>query len=141
MSAPTSNPSSNIITTANPSGLAEDKDTNTAPEISRTLEADLTLLTQLLSGTGGESAEEGEDVVELLRRLEAAENVADGMEERLDGIMDSLDDLLNDLEARAAGGVGAQGEESAVVVVEEEEIEIVAVPETGADAVAGKEEK
>ncbi|TFK79497.1 hypothetical protein K466DRAFT_437781, partial [Polyporus arcularius HHB13444] len=76
-------------------------------QTSRSLEADIALLTQLLSGGGsGDPEADGEEVAELLRKLEAAEDIADGMEERLDGIMDNLDDLLSDLEARTGGGQG-----------------------------------
>ncbi|KAI0652736.1 hypothetical protein C8Q79DRAFT_886428, partial [Trametes meyenii] len=60
------------------------------------LEADIALLSSLLSQNVDES---DPDVSELLRRLEAAEGIADGVESRLDGIMDHLDNLLGDLEA------------------------------------------
>ena len=115
---------------------------NAAPKTPRSLEADIALLTQLLSATGtntGEGpggAQEGEvgDVTELLRQIQAAEDVAEGMEEQLDGIIDSLDDLLRDLEARLAGGgpqAGTEQADAAVVVVEEEVAIIADVPEAG----------
>ena len=115
---------------------------NAAPKTPRFLEADIALLTQLLSATGtntGEGpggAQEGEvgDVTELLRQIQAAEDVAEGMEEQLDGIIGSLDDLLRDLEARLAGGgpqAGTEQADAAVVVVEEEVAIIADVPEAG----------
>ncbi|KAH9854377.1 hypothetical protein C2E23DRAFT_71423 [Lenzites betulinus] len=63
------------------------------------LQADIDLLSNLLSQNVDES---DPDVVELLRRLETAEGIADGVESRLDGIMDHLDNLLHDLESRTA---------------------------------------
>ena len=115
---------------------------NAVPKTPRSLEADIALLTQLLSATGtntGEGpggAQEGEvgDVTELLRQLEAAEDVAEGMEEQLDGIIGSLDDLLRDLEARLAGEgpeAGTERADAAVVVVEEEVAIVADVPEAG----------
>ncbi|KAI1791960.1 hypothetical protein LXA43DRAFT_1094043 [Ganoderma leucocontextum] len=65
------------------------------------LEADIALLQKLLSEDVDES--NPENVAELLKRLEAAEGLADGVEERLDGVMDHLDTLLSDLEAKQAG--------------------------------------
>ena len=112
---------------------------NAVPKTPRSLEADIALLTQLLSATGtntGEGpggAQEGEvgDVTELLRQLEAAEDVAEGMEEQLDGIIGSLDDLLRDLEARLARDgpeAGTEQADAAVVVVEEEVAIVADVP-------------
>ncbi|KAM5534117.1 hypothetical protein V8D89_012208 [Ganoderma adspersum] len=62
------------------------------------LDADITLLQKLLSEDIDES--NPENVAELLKRLEAAEGFAGGVEERLDGIMDHLDALLGDLETK-----------------------------------------
>ena len=115
---------------------------NAVPKTPRSLEADIALLTQLLSATGtntGEGpggAQEGEvgDVTELLRQIQAAEDVAEGMEEQLDGIIGSLDDLLRDLEARLAGEgpeAGTERADAAVVVVEEEVAIVADVPEAG----------
>ncbi|KAI0829082.1 hypothetical protein BC628DRAFT_1417433 [Trametes gibbosa] len=70
-----------------------------APLSQSSLEADVALLSNLLSQNVDES---DPDVVELLRRLEAAEGIADGLENRLDGIMDHLDNLLYDLETQTA---------------------------------------
>nr|VWP01714.1 Lid2 complex component lid2 [Ganoderma boninense] len=69
------------------------------------LEADIALLQKLLAEDGDES--NPENVAALLKRLEAAEGLAGGVEDRLDGIMDHLDTLLTDLEERQEQGVGA----------------------------------
>ena len=74
------------------------------------LEADIALPTRLLSQDLNDPDSADADpasVEELLRRLEAAEGLADGVEERLDGIIGNLDTLLSDLEAaqeKAGGG-------------------------------------
>lgn len=82
---------------------------------SSSLEADIARLTRLLSGQDlGDDAntntntntDADADVEELLRRIEAAEGLADGVEERLDGIIGDLDSLLDDLEERAASARG-----------------------------------
>ncbi|RDX44302.1 hypothetical protein OH76DRAFT_1359843 [Lentinus brumalis] len=116
---------------------------NASPsQTSRSLEADIALLTQLLSGGGsGDPEADGEDVAELLRKLEAAEDIADGMEERLDGIMDNLDELLSDLEARTGGGEGERErkEETVAVVVEEMDIAVVVATESGGGDPSEKE--
>ena len=73
-------------------------------------------------------------MTELLRQIQAAEDVAEGMEEQLDGIIGSLDDLLRDLEARLAGEgpeAGTERADAAVVVVEEEVAIVADVPEAG----------
>ncbi|OJT13965.1 hypothetical protein TRAPUB_9504 [Trametes pubescens] len=85
---------------------------------SSSLEADIALLSKLLSQNADES---DPDVVELLRRLEAAEGIADGVESRLDGIIDHLDDLLSDLETQTAPKQEESGD-TAVAQVKEEVI-------------------
>ncbi|KAI0714571.1 hypothetical protein C8Q76DRAFT_856477 [Earliella scabrosa] len=90
------------------------------------LEADIALLTRLLSQDLNDPDSADADpasVEELLRRLEAAEGLADGVEERLDGIIGNLDTLLSDLEAaqekaeggpnEVAGFAGAAGQSEA----------------------------
>ena len=70
-------------------------------------------------------------MTELLRQIQAAEDVAEGMEEQLDGIIGSLDDLLRDLEARLARDgpeAGTEQADAAVVVVEEEVAIVADVP-------------
>ena len=74
------------------------------------LEADIALLQNLLSEDVDDSNADSENVAELLKRLEAAEGLADGVEERLDGIMGHLDTLLTDLEAKQVSGT-AEAEE------------------------------
>ncbi|KAI0328472.1 hypothetical protein GY45DRAFT_1326351 [Cubamyces sp. BRFM 1775] len=82
---------------------------------SSSLEADIALLSNLLSQNVDES---DPDVAEVLRRLEAAEGIADGVESRLDGIIDHLDNLLSDLEARATPEQGTDATQSSIVVEE-----------------------
>ncbi|KAI0801475.1 hypothetical protein C8Q74DRAFT_1365072 [Fomes fomentarius] len=98
---------SSTRSTAAASQLQHDTKPHTA---SSSLEADIARLTRLLSGQDDANANAktdagaDADVEELLRRIEAAEGLADGVEERLDGIIGNLDSLLNDLEERAARG-------------------------------------
>ncbi|KAI0673987.1 hypothetical protein C8Q78DRAFT_665125 [Trametes maxima] len=67
------------------------------------LEADIALLSNLLS----QKVDEYEpDVAELLRRLDTAECIANGVEERMDGIINHIDSLLSGIEARAVRGAG-----------------------------------
>ncbi|KAI0652728.1 hypothetical protein C8Q79DRAFT_939097 [Trametes meyenii] len=66
-------------------------------------EADIALLSNLLS----QKVDECEpDATELLRRVDTAESIANGVEERLDGIIDHIDSLLSGIEARAVRGAG-----------------------------------
>ncbi|KAL7284941.1 hypothetical protein ACG7TL_000029 [Trametes sanguinea] len=93
------------------------------------LEADIALLSDLLSQGRDESSR---DVIELLRRLEAAEGIADGVESRLDGIMDHLDSMLSELETRTSSN---QGEGTTpIVVTEVEAVEEIAVASKAAEA-------
>ncbi|KAJ3015439.1 hypothetical protein NUW54_g1047 [Trametes sanguinea] len=98
------------------------------------LEADIALLSNLLSQ---ETDESSHDVTELLRRLEAAEGIADGVESRLDGIMDHLDSMLTELETRTTATQG-EGDAKAVVTAEVDAIEEMAVVSTGTAGEAGK---
>ncbi|KAI0352236.1 hypothetical protein OH77DRAFT_1428784 [Trametes cingulata] len=91
---------------------------------SNSLEADIALLSNLLSQNLDES---DPDVAELLRRLEAAEGIADGVESRLDGIIDHLDNLLGDLETRTAPNQG--GSHAVAATAAEEEVVILASPQ------------
>ena len=61
----------------------------------RSLDADIALLGKLLSDDVDES---DPNIEELLKRLEAAEGLADGVESRLDAMIGGLDQLLSDLE-------------------------------------------
>nr|VWO95677.1 EPI protein [Ganoderma boninense] len=76
------------------------------------LEADIALLQKLLAEDGDES--NPENVAALLKRLEAAEGLAGGVEDRLDGIMDHLDTLLTDLDAKQVAGAVEEEAEASV---------------------------
>ncbi|KAH9884632.1 hypothetical protein C8Q73DRAFT_719103 [Cubamyces lactineus] len=91
---------------------------------SSSLEADIALLSNLLSQNVDEF---DPDVAEVLRRLEAAEGIAEGVESRLDGIIDHLDNLLSDLESRAAPGQGTAATQSSAVV---EEVVVISSSDT-----------
>lgn len=43
------------------------------------------------------------DIAQELRRIEAAQGIADGMEDRLDGLIGNLDKLLESLQAPGDG--------------------------------------
>lgn len=80
------------------------------------LEADIATLASLISSTSETSNANGdktaepeiadggelgmEEVEELMRRIEAANGIADGVEDKLNGILEHLDGLLNSLEAK-----------------------------------------
>ena len=82
------------------------KPNGTSDSQQRTIDNDIALLTSLLSSTNAEGADEhdldGPEIQELLRRLEAADGVAQGVESRLDEIIGSLDGLLGSLESGEA---------------------------------------
>ncbi|PIL31080.1 hypothetical protein GSI_05776 [Ganoderma sinense ZZ0214-1] len=105
---------------------------NGTPAKQPSLDADIALLQKLLSEDVDES--NPEDVAALLKRLEAAEGLADGVEDRLDGIMEHLDMLLTDLEAKQVAGTGAAGQVEVEVEVETEEIVVSGV--TGSEGKA-----
>ena len=86
------------------------------PNKPTSLETDISTLTSLITSTTpttnggrtgdpqtveGEEAEElgAEEVEELIRRLEAANGIADGVENKLDEILKHLDGLLGSLES------------------------------------------
>ena len=71
------------------------------------MESDLAFLQNVLSQEV--DASQPEDVEELLKKLEAAEGLAEGMESRLDGIMGNLDKLLGDLGAHEVQADAATG--------------------------------
>ncbi|KAI0673995.1 hypothetical protein C8Q78DRAFT_1076940 [Trametes maxima] len=105
---------------------------SSAAKSSNSLEADIALLSNLLSQNVDES---DPDVAEILRRLEAAEGIADGVESRLDGIMDHLDSLLGNLEARTTPNRSKDATVSAVAVarVGEEVVVATSVPDSGGE--------
>ena len=82
----------------------------------RALESDIALLKSLLSQGADVDESNPEEVAELLRRLDAAEDIADGIESRLDGIMDNLDNLLGDLEAEQGSTRPAEASDPAAEV-------------------------
>jgi len=63
------------------------------------LESNVSLLSTLLSQTQAVDEQNPEDVAELLGQLETATGIAMGVEDKLDGIIGHLDNLLNALEA------------------------------------------
>lgn len=63
------------------------------------LEAEITQLTTLLSQDSLNS-EDDANVVELLQRLEKADGVAQGVEDKLDNILGKLDGLISSLESK-----------------------------------------
>ena len=73
----------------------------------RSLDVDIALLGSLLSQSSGseECDIEGPELQKLLKRLETADGVAQGVESRLDEIIGSLDQILGGLEAKAEGHV------------------------------------
>jgi len=98
--------------------MSSDKETPNRPNQTSSLESDISALASLIASTkpttttngdrtgdpetvdGKESGElRAEDVEGLLRRLEAANGLADGVEDKLDGILEHLDGLLSSLEA------------------------------------------
>ncbi|KAI0779030.1 hypothetical protein BD413DRAFT_124573 [Trametes elegans] len=106
------------------------KSDNSASSPGASLEADIALLSSLLSQDLDGS---DPDVAELLERLDAAEGIADGVESRLNGVIDHLDGLLSELETRTAP---AQEDRSSVpvsaaVVAEVEEEVVVTSPKDG----------
>lgn len=75
-------------------GTASNGDYNTADIAMLT-----TLLAQQTSDTDAESVSMSDvDIAEELRRIEAAHGLAEGMEDRLDGLIGNLDRLLESLQ-------------------------------------------
>jgi len=96
--------------------MSSDKKTSDQPDKSSPLEIDISMLASLIASTAtttnggktddpelveGEKIEElgVEEVEELIRRLEAADGIANGVEDKLNGILEHLDGLLSSLEA------------------------------------------
>ena len=101
--------------------MSSDKKTPNQTNGIPSLESDISRLTSLLASTSQTSTTNGnetdnpetvdrgeidelgtEEVEELIRRMEAANDIADGVENKLDGILEHLDGLLSSL--------GAEGE-------------------------------
>lgn len=64
----------------------------------------------------------GEDVAELLQRLTNAETMAEGMENRIDSVLQNLDSLMGLLD-----GDGVTGEDKATTVIEKHDQDDVAM--------------
>ena len=94
--------------------MSSDKKTSDQPD-KTSLEIDISMLASLIASTttttnGGKTVDpdtvEGEnieelgvdEVEELIRRLEAADGIANGVEDKLNGILEHLDGLLSSLE-------------------------------------------
>ena len=87
------------------SGAQNGQDLNGQGKID--LGVDVAQLSSLLSQ---ESAEGDADVAELLRRIDTAESMAQGVETKLDNMLENLDTLLASLESRTdAYHVGEKG--------------------------------
>lgn len=91
-------------------GIAKSNPSSTA---TNSLDADIALLTQLLaqSASGEEGDVEGPELQALLRRLEAADGVARGVEGRLDDLIGNLDQILGGLETEGEQ-LSAQSQDS-----------------------------
>ncbi|KAG8741078.1 hypothetical protein FRC12_015798 [Ceratobasidium sp. 428] len=74
----------------------------------RTLEEALTGVNSVLAREGEELSER--DLAQLLRELEAADDVADGVESKLDELLKNLEGMLDGLQN--TGGAGPDGTES-----------------------------
>ncbi|KAH7927254.1 hypothetical protein BV22DRAFT_1032006 [Leucogyrophana mollusca] len=75
------------------------------------LDADIARLNTLLS-RDNLNANEETDLSELLARLESADGVAKGVEDRLDDILGTLDSLLTTLENKHKGNSCQPGDSS-----------------------------
>lgn len=63
------------------------------------MELDVTLLSSLVAESGEIPADDSE-LSELLARMDSADTMANGVEAKLDDILDTLDDLLTSLEPK-----------------------------------------
>ena len=99
--------------------MSSDKQTSNQSDEKSSLEIDISTLASLIAsttmtsttngartkdpGTVAEEEADGlgmEEVEELMSRLEAANGIAEGVEDKLNGILEHLDGLLNSLEAK-----------------------------------------
>ena len=106
--------------------MSSDKQTPNRRNEPSSLESDIAALASIIASTSkatnangdgavepeiADAAELGTEVEELIRRIEAANGIADGVEDKLDGILAHLDGLLNSLEERGeAKEIGGPGE-------------------------------
>ena len=80
--------------TAPANGVSKDNSSQSA------LASDIALLSAILSRSADPTDET--DIAELLRQIDSAHGVAEGVETRLDGVIDNLDTLLDSLESHAS---------------------------------------
>jgi hypothetical protein len=99
--------------------MSSDKQTSNQSDGKSSLEIDISTLASLIASTTTTSTTNGartddpgtvaeeetdelgmEEVEELMSRLEAANGIADGVEDKLNGILEHLDGLLSSLEAK-----------------------------------------
>ncbi|TFY55418.1 hypothetical protein EVG20_g9324 [Dentipellis fragilis] len=80
---------------------------NSSSKSNVSLETDIVYLKQVISS---QPSDENADVnlTVLLRHLETASGVAEGVEERIDGIIGNLDMLLDSLERETEKGAGSE---------------------------------
>jgi hypothetical protein len=83
------------------------------------LEADIAHLDTLLLNGSLDGSHETEDLMEILARLDSAEGVAKGIEGKLDGILETLDDLLTSFESRDEASIAEK-----TILVEAEQVTI-----------------
>ncbi|KAK7695194.1 hypothetical protein QCA50_002384 [Cerrena zonata] len=72
--------------------------------------SDIALLSSILNRSTDPSDET--DIAELLRQIETAHGVAEGVETRLDGVIDHLDALLDTLETHSSQSTEGSNAES-----------------------------
>lgn len=77
--------------------------------------SELRTLEEALTGVNSVLAREGEelnkrDLAKLLKELEAADNVADGVESKLDDLLKNLEGMLDGLEGAKHEGVNGSSE-------------------------------
>jgi hypothetical protein len=99
--------------------MSSDKHTSNERNEASSLEIDISTLASLIASTttisttnGARTSDHGavaeeetdelgmEEVEELMNRIEAANGIADGVEDKLNGILEHLDGLLSSLEAK-----------------------------------------
>lgn len=94
-----------MSTTNNPNG----KDVNSATKsLPKDMSAELSQLAALLAQN--EAGGPDPDIDELLRRMDTADGIAQGLESRLDGMIGNLDTLLKALESAEGSTTGSGNE-------------------------------
>ncbi|KAI0343579.1 hypothetical protein BDW22DRAFT_1356038 [Trametopsis cervina] len=85
------------------------------------LQDDIALLASLLAAEPNSDEIDETHISELLRRLDAANGVASGVETRLDDILSNLDGLLGKLEEEAGGATITEKKEEGATDAKEGE--------------------